>query len=47
MKLTGAVGLDGEAGYTAPERIGGRPTLDINGIWGWIPRGGHENSFTR
>ena len=34
LKLTGAVGLDGEAGYTAPERIGGRPTLDINGIWG-------------
>ena len=34
LKLTGAVGLDVEAGYTAPERIGGRPTLDINGIWG-------------
>jgi len=34
LKLTGAVSLDGEAGYTAPERIGGRPTLDINGIWG-------------
>ena len=34
LKLTGSVGLDGEVGYTAPERIGARPTLDINGIWG-------------
>lgn len=24
----------GEAGYTTPERIGIRPTLDVNGIWG-------------
>ena len=26
--------LWGEPGYTAQERRGGRPTLDINGIWG-------------
>ena len=26
--------LAGEAGYTTPERIGIRPTLDVNGIWG-------------
>ena len=26
--------LFGEAGYTTPERIGIRPTLDVNGIWG-------------
>ena len=34
LQLTGSIGLDGEAGYTAPERIGARPTLDVNGIWG-------------
>lgn len=26
--------LFGEEGYTIPERIGIRPTLDVNGIWG-------------
>lgn len=26
--------LFGEEGYTTPERIGIRPTLDVNGIWG-------------
>ncbi|MEQ9440767.1 MAG: dipeptidase [Cyclobacteriaceae bacterium] len=26
--------LQGEDGYTTPERIGTRPTLDVNGIWG-------------
>ena len=26
--------LAGEAGYTTPERIGIRPTLDVNGMWG-------------
>lgn len=26
--------LKGEDGYTTPERIGIRPTLDVNGIWG-------------
>ena len=34
LELTGSIGLDGEAGYTAPERIGARPTLDLNGIGG-------------
>jgi acetylornithine deacetylase/succinyl-diaminopimelate desuccinylase-like protein len=24
----------GEPGYSAPERRGGRPTIDVNGIWG-------------
>ncbi len=31
---TGAPGLFGEAGYTTMERIWGRPTLELNGIWG-------------
>jgi acetylornithine deacetylase/succinyl-diaminopimelate desuccinylase-like protein len=31
---TGVPALVGEAGYTALERKGARPTLDINGIWG-------------
>ena len=26
--------VEGEAGYTAPERMSIRPTLDVNGIWG-------------
>lgn len=30
----GATEFVGEAGYTPSERAGGRPTLDINGIWG-------------
>jgi acetylornithine deacetylase/succinyl-diaminopimelate desuccinylase-like protein len=25
---------DGEAGYTALERLSGRPTFDVNGLWG-------------
>jgi acetylornithine deacetylase/succinyl-diaminopimelate desuccinylase-like protein len=31
---TGVPALVGEAGYTALERKGARPTLDVNGIWG-------------
>ncbi|MCI0344645.1 MAG: dipeptidase, partial [Chloroflexi bacterium] len=31
---TGVPALAGEAGYTVPERRGGRPTLDVNGLWG-------------
>lgn len=31
-KLTGAPKLFGEAGYTPVEQVGGRPTLDVNGI---------------
>ena len=30
----GLPALVGEVGYTALERRGGRPTLDVNGIWG-------------
>lgn len=30
----GVPALYGEVGYTALERRGGRPTLDVNGIWG-------------
>lgn len=34
MKSVGVSDLDGEEGYTDLERIGIRPTLDVNGIWG-------------
>ena len=34
MKSVGVDELDGEEGYTDTERIGIRPTLDVNGIWG-------------
>jgi len=34
MTSVGVKQLNGEAGYTDLERIGIRPTLDINGIWG-------------
>ncbi|WP_040396360.1 dipeptidase [Cesiribacter andamanensis] len=30
----GVDGLQGEEGYTTIERVGIRPTLDVNGIWG-------------
>lgn len=33
-ELSGSEALFGEEGYTAIERIGARPTLEINGIWG-------------
>jgi acetylornithine deacetylase/succinyl-diaminopimelate desuccinylase-like protein len=32
LKATGAPALFGEAGYTTTERIGARPTLEVNGI---------------
>ncbi len=32
LKNTGATGLWGEAGYLPVERVGARPTLDVNGI---------------
>jgi acetylornithine deacetylase/succinyl-diaminopimelate desuccinylase-like protein len=32
--MTGAPRLFGEAGYSVLERIWGRPSLDVNGIWG-------------
>jgi len=34
MKSVGVEDLAGEKGYSDTERIGIRPTLDINGIWG-------------
>ncbi len=34
MKSVGVEELSGEEGYTDLERIGIRPTLDVNGIWG-------------
>lgn len=34
LREVGATAFVGEAGYTPLERIGVRPTLDINGIWG-------------
>ncbi len=34
MKSIGVSELNGETGYTDLERIGIRPTLDVNGIWG-------------
>jgi acetylornithine deacetylase/succinyl-diaminopimelate desuccinylase-like protein len=34
LEMTGAAALYGEEGYTTHERVGARPTLDVNGIWG-------------
>jgi acetylornithine deacetylase/succinyl-diaminopimelate desuccinylase-like protein len=34
LAVTGAPALVGERGYTVLERLGHRPTLDVNGIWG-------------
>ncbi len=34
MKAIGVEALNGEKGYSDTERIGIRPTLDVNGIWG-------------
>ncbi|HEY6707869.1 MAG TPA: M20/M25/M40 family metallo-hydrolase, partial [Actinomycetota bacterium] len=34
MAVTGVGALPGEDGYTPLERMSGRPTADINGIWG-------------
>ncbi len=34
LAMTGAPGLFGETGYSTIERVGARPTLDVNGIWG-------------
>jgi len=32
LRTTGAPGLWGEAGYTSVERVGSRPTLEVNGL---------------
>lgn len=41
LHLTGVPKLYGEAGFSALERIGARPTLDVNGIYsGFIGEGG-------
>ena len=34
MAEAGVRALWGETGYTSQERRGGRPTIDVNGIWG-------------
>lgn len=34
MQMATAKALYGEAGYTTIERVGARPTLEVNGIWG-------------
>src|SRR4029079_544217 len=34
MAEAGVRALWGETGYTAQERRGGRPTIDVNGVWG-------------
>lgn len=34
MKSVGVDAIEGEEGYSDTERIGIRPTLDVNGIWG-------------
>ncbi len=34
FKMTGSKALYGEKGYTTLERVGARPTLELNGIWG-------------
>lgn len=34
LRMAGARGLFGENGYSTVERIGARPTLEVNGIWG-------------
>lgn len=34
MEMSGTRGLLGEKGYTTTERVGARPALDVNGIWG-------------
>ncbi|HDP34442.1 MAG TPA: dipeptidase [Candidatus Hydrogenedentes bacterium] len=34
LALTGAPALYGEAGFTTLERVGARPSLSVNGVWG-------------
>lgn len=40
LSMTGAPGLGGEEGFSPIERIGARPTLDVNGLYaGYIEKG--------
>jgi acetylornithine deacetylase/succinyl-diaminopimelate desuccinylase-like protein len=40
LKVTGVPGLYGEVGYTTVERLGARPTLEVNGLYsGFIAEG--------
>ena len=34
LQTTGAIRPSGEVGYTTPERLWARPTLEVNGLWG-------------
>ncbi|HRZ81703.1 MAG TPA: dipeptidase [Candidatus Hydrogenedentes bacterium] len=34
LAMTGAAALQGEKSYTTMERVGARPTLEVNGVWG-------------
>jgi acetylornithine deacetylase/succinyl-diaminopimelate desuccinylase-like protein len=45
-KDLGITDVWGEKGYTVLERTGIRPTLDCNGIWGWLHRRRFKNGFT-
>ena len=40
METAGTTALFGEAGYTTVERVGARPTLEVNGIWGGYTEAG-------
>src|SRR4029077_13061607 len=47
LEVTGAPSLHGEAGYSILERVGYRPTLDVNGIWGGFPGDGRTTIHPR
>ncbi len=42
LRISGAKKLHGEAGYNTIERIGARPALDVNGIWGGFTGAGSK-----
>jgi acetylornithine deacetylase/succinyl-diaminopimelate desuccinylase-like protein len=42
MEMAGTTALYGEAGFSTVERIGARPTLEINGIWGGFTEEGSK-----